>query len=57
MDWNAVIGEDESCLLGNAGANATTVVRGGTIVRAVSTFKVDRPSEFLNGILNLDPHR
>jgi hypothetical protein len=57
MDWNSVIGEDESCLLGDARANATTVVRGGTIVRAVSTFKVDRPSEFLNGILNLDPHR
>ena len=57
MDWNSVIGEDESCLLGDARANVTTVVRGGTIVRAVSTFKVDRPSQFLNGILNLDPHR
>jgi hypothetical protein len=57
MDWNACIGKDESCLLGNAGANAATVVRGATIVRVVCTFIVDRPSQFLNGILNLDPHR
>ena len=57
MDWNAAIGEDESCLQGNASVNQDTVVCAGTIVRVVSTFKVNRPSEFLNGKLNLDPHR
>ncbi len=56
-DWNAVIGEDESCLPGNASVNQDTVVHAGTIVRVVSTFKVNRPSEFLHGSLNLDPHR
>ena len=57
MDWNAAIGEDESCLTGNASANKDTVVRAGSIVRVVGTFKVDRPSEFLHDFLNLDPHR
>jgi hypothetical protein len=57
VDWNAAIGEGESCLSGDASANKDTVVRAGTIVRVVGTFRVDRPSEFLKGTLNLDPHR
>ena len=57
IDWNAVIGADESCLLGNASASKDTVVRAGSIVRMVSIYKVHRQSEFLHGTLNLDPHR
>ena len=57
VDWNAAIGEGESCLSCDASANKETVVRAGTIVRVVSTFRVDRPSEFLNGTLKLDQHR
>jgi hypothetical protein len=51
IDWNAVIGGDESCLLGNASATKDTVVRAG------SKYKVHRQSEFLHGTLNLDLHR
>ena len=57
VDWNAAIGKEESSLAGDPSANKDTVVRAGSIVRVVCTFRVDRPSEFLSGTLNLDPHR
>jgi hypothetical protein len=57
MDWDAAIGGDESHLQGDAFANKDTVVRAGSIVRVICTFKVDRQSELLKGKLNLDQHR
>jgi len=57
IDLDAAIGPDETKLRGDQAASADTLVAAGTIIRVVSTFKVDRPSQFMAGILNLDQHR
>jgi hypothetical protein len=57
IDLNSEIGSDETCLRGDQNATGSTKVHAGSIVRVVSTYKVDRPSSFLSGLLSLDQHR
>jgi hypothetical protein len=56
-DLDAEIGPDETKLRGDQAARGGTLVASGTIIRVVSTYKVDRPSQFMAGILDLDQHR
>ncbi len=56
-ELDAEIGSDETKLRGDWAARGDTLVGSGTIIRVVSTFKVDRPSQFMAGILDLNQHR